>query len=66
MGPGCKRITASLPAQLLVELPFPVVTNRFLPSLATPPIDHAPALVIIVAQFIMLPGLLICTPTSRP
>src|SRR6267143_7023016 len=52
-GPGRRRMTASFPAQVTPE-PFPVVTKVFVPSLATPPGAHTPALAVPVAQFITL------------
>src|ERR1043166_510833 len=66
LGPGCRRMTASAPLPFSAVAPLPVVTNRFVPSLATPPGPHTPASAATVAQDITLAGLFICTPTSRP
>ena len=56
---------ASTPSAAVLNV-LPVVTNGFVPSLATPPGPHTPAFVTVVAQAITLAGLFICTPTSRP
>src|SRR5882672_4496629 len=58
---------ASPPIQLPPVLKvFPVTTNMFVPSLATPPCPQIPPPSASVAQAITLEGLFISTPTTQP
>src|SRR5437879_3473353 len=58
---------ASPPIQLPPVLKvFPVTTNMFVPSLATPPCPQMPPPIAVVAQAPTFEGLLIFTPTTQP
>src|SRR5207244_9938683 len=68
VGPACKRTIASPPIQLpgVVLNVFPVITNMFVPSLATPEWPQIPPRSAAVAQPPTIEGLSACTPTTQP
>jgi hypothetical protein len=57
---------ASPPLHTLAPNVLPVAMNGLMPSLATPPTDHAPPPVAGVAQAMTLVGWVNGTPTSQP